>query len=125
MVPAKVAHLRDARMLRMKPDLYTKAVLTGILILLALIAFKMPRHSDNSALNTQSIQVPVADQSKIPLNNDPFAHIRPSADNGGLYFFDTKTGEIYYYHIFTNTSGVDLSWKYRLVEPGKPLVKEK
>jgi hypothetical protein len=65
----------------MKPDLYTKAVLTVIALLLAVIAYKVVTRRE-PALSAQPA---------------PFAGVEFTRGEGILTFFDTRTGEIWDY----------------------------
>jgi hypothetical protein len=67
---------RGDTLLRMKPDLYTKAVLTVIALLLLLIACNQYVHPATTA-NAQG----------------PFAGVQYS----NLEFFDTRTGDLWVY----------------------------
>jgi hypothetical protein len=87
----------------MKPDVYTKAVLTVIALLLAVIAFK-PLISPETTASAQG----------------QFAGVQ---FNGGLAsddigFFDPRSGEIWGY------SGGELWSKRRLTKLGQPLAVE-
>jgi hypothetical protein len=68
----------------MKPDLYTKAVLTVIALLLAVIAYKAVIRRE-PALSAQPA---------------PFAGVEFTRGNGILTFFDTRTGEIWDYDTY-------------------------
>jgi hypothetical protein len=82
----------------MKPDIYTKAVLTVIAIMLAVIACK-PLISPDTTASAQG----------------SFAGIQYA---GGGQFFDTRTGEIWVY------TAEQLIVKQRLAKLGQPLVRE-
>jgi len=66
----------------MKPDLYTKAVLTVIAIILIVIACKTVIGPDATA-SAQSA---------------PFAGVQYATLGGYHSFFDTRTGEVYSYY---------------------------
>jgi hypothetical protein len=83
----------------MKPDLYTKAVLSVIALLLLLLAC-------NRYVNPESKARAAG----------PFAQLQFTYSQGTYAFFDTNTGEIWQY---TNTGEVYA--KARLTKPGEPL----
>lgn len=87
-------------MLRMKPDLYTKAVLTGILIFLAVIAFKLSVNPSSMARSNQVAPVTAANPiaSPIPVDAEgPFARVQFSGDSTHFTLFDSRTGDILEY----------------------------
>ena len=91
----------------MRIDPYTKAVLTVIALLLAVIAFKEYINPDSTA-HAQGAFAGV--QYSGPIQS----------------FFDTRTGEVYEYRGDGGlASGSQLTRQYRLVKLGQPLVKEK
>jgi hypothetical protein len=85
----------------MRTDTYTKAVLTVIALLLALIACDKYVNPESKARA-----------------EGPFAGLQFSASGAWINLFDTRTGEIWEYN------GHDLGIKYRLTKPGQPLVVE-
>jgi hypothetical protein len=90
---------------RVKPDLYTKTVLTVIALLLLLIACN------------QYVSPATTASAQGPLAGTQFAM-------GPLFyltFTDPRTGEIWVY----DSDGGGLHSKYRMVKLGQPLVKEK
>jgi hypothetical protein len=101
----------------MRSDLYTKAALTAIVILLAVIALKLPitQPQVNPKAETDT-------QTALP-SGLQFAY----AGNDHYAFFDSRTGEIWEYVGFSSRdySGNDqLVYKYHLVSLGKPLTEE-
>jgi len=90
----------------MKPDLYTKAVLTVIALMLILIAC----NQYVSPAVTASAQA-------------PFAGAQFSASDSGFRIFDTRTGEIWYYDTYNFQQG-KLTRKLRLTKLGQPPVLE-
>ena len=94
----------------MKPDIYTKAVLTVIAIMVTVIAGK-PLVSPDTTASAQSAQ---------------FAGIQFGSAVGVLYFFDSHSGEIWAYNGYTGVSETGkLDEKYRLTKLGQPLTVEK
>jgi hypothetical protein len=87
----------------MRIDLYTKAVLTVIALLLAAIVFKQ-----------------YISPNAVALAQGPFAGVQYSSDRGGPTFFDTRTGEVWAYYIEGTVRN-----KYRVSKLGQPLVIEK
>jgi hypothetical protein len=83
----------------MKPDLYTKAVLTVIALALMLIACNQYAHPSVTARA-----------------EGPFAGVQFSSDHGPA-FFDTRTGEVSLYDW-----GGALGAKLRLTTPGGSLL---
>jgi hypothetical protein len=65
----------------MKPDTYTKAVLTVVAIMLSLLAVK-PLISPDTTAQAQGT---------------PFAGVQFVVDRGDLEFFDPRTGEVWEY----------------------------
>jgi hypothetical protein len=92
----------------MKPDLYTKIVLTVIALMLTVIAFKTALGRETTA----SAQ-------------GAFAGVQSGANKE---FFDTGTGELFSYGVTYDDHGVahegQLTQKARLVKLGDPLVIE-
>ena len=88
----------------MKPDFYTKSVLTVIAIMLTVIACKTVINPDATA-SAQSA---------------PFAGVQYASSNGYPYFFDTRTGEIYSYQTFDGK----LFTRFRLTKLGQALTVE-
>jgi hypothetical protein len=92
----------------MKPDLYTKAVLTVIAVMLTVIACKAVIGWETTA----SAQ-------------GDFAGVQSGASNT---FFDSGTGELFSYGVTYDDHGVahegQLTQKARLVKLGQPLVIE-
>jgi len=64
----------------MKPDIYTKAVLTIIAIMLTVIVCK-----------------PIISPDTTARADGPFSEVEFGVLNGVLVFFDTRTGDIYNY----------------------------
>ena len=89
---------------RMKPDFYTKAVLTVIAFLLLLIACNQ-YVSPHSAVQAAG----------------PFAHVQFTPDTGTLIFFDTNTGQIWHYNGVNRERVVG---SQRLAQLGQPLIVE-
>jgi hypothetical protein len=87
----------------MRIDWYTKGVLTVIAVLLAMIVAKQYVSPDT-----------------VVRADGPFAGVEFTGLNGGVSFFDTKTGEIVEYVDAGNAFN-----KLRLTKLGAPLVKEK
>lgn len=90
----------------MKPDLYTKVVLTVIAIMLSVIACK-PLVSPDTSASAQSA---------------PFAGVQYAPDGDRPTFFDPRTGEIWKYH--SSGSGGELLSKMKVSRLGEPLVVE-
>jgi hypothetical protein len=90
----------------MRIDLYTRAVLTAIALLLAVIAVR-PYVSPETTAFAQGTFAGVQ-----------FVDI-VDADSGSGTFFDTRSGEIWVY------SGGGIRHKFRLTKLGQPIVKEK
>jgi hypothetical protein len=89
----------------MKPDLYTKAVLTVIALALGMIACDRYVHPNTSAAA-----------------QGPFAGVQTM---GFTDFFDTRTGEIYVYETRKGDgTSAPLPAKLRLTRLGEPLVDE-
>ncbi|MGB8260964.1 MAG: hypothetical protein WCE75_11460 [Terracidiphilus sp.] len=65
----------------MKPDLYTKAVLTVIAFMLVLIGCR------------DYVNPPTTVKAE-----GPFAGVQFSTSQGEDYFFDTRTGDVWQYH---------------------------
>ena len=92
----------------MKPDLYTKAVLTVIAFMLVMIG--CPEYvSPSTAVKAEG----------------PFANVTFSVYEGTYSFFDSRTGEIWEYggRFSSHPGAVDS--KFRLSQLGQPLTKEK
>ena len=114
---------RAGKIRRMKPDLYTKAVLTVIAIILLGIAYQqnlsLTRAKINQepklSMNTESVQTTSSER--------PFAAVQYIANGTSVSFFDTRTGEIWDYGSMSSWDDVGL--KRRLVKLGQPLVREK
>jgi hypothetical protein len=85
----------------MRIDLYTKAVLTVIALLLAAIVFKQYFSPD-----------------AVALAQGQFAGVQFTAERGSYSFFDTRTGEVFRYY------GAVIE-KHRLTKLGQPLVEVK
>ena len=98
----------------MKTDLYTKAILTTIAVMLAVIACK-PLAGPDTTVSAQSAT---------------FAGVQGVGGLSGLSFFDTRTGEIFIYSEGTVhpdgslTGAGSLSEKFRLTKLGQPLAVE-
>jgi hypothetical protein len=95
----------------MRPDIYTKALLTVIAVMLAAMLSK-----------------PYIDKPEPVAKPEParFAAVQFVYLGGAPYFFDTRTGEVWGYNT-TQGYGIpdgSLTAKYRLVKLGQPLVKE-
>jgi hypothetical protein len=89
----------------MKPDLYTKAVLTVIAFMLVMIGCRQ-YVSPVTAVHAEG----------------PFAGVQTT---GSLDFFDTRTGEVYSYSGRTNDGkSVPLLVKFRVTKLGEPVVVE-
>ena len=88
----------------MKPDLYTRIVLTVIALALVLIACNQYVHPAST----------VAAQGQ-------FAGLTFTVDRGGPVFFDTRTGEVWSYYSPTSMKGATLEYKVRLEKLGQPL----
>ena len=86
----------------MKTDLYTKAVLTVIALMLAVIACN------------QYINPRVTAQAQA---QSGFSSVQFSYD-GGMYFFDSRTGEVWFYGTSAQARPV---FKGRLVKLGELL----
>ena len=88
----------------MKPDLYTKAVLTVVAIMLAVIVFRLP----NGEVTVKA-QAPTG--------------LQFSYTPEGPAFFDPATGDIWRYTDTqrANDNGGELIRHYRLIQPGQPL----
>jgi hypothetical protein len=86
----------------MKPDLYTKAVLTIIMVLLAVIAC----NHYVSPTTTASAE-------------GPFAGVQSNINGYSFGFLDSRTGEIFLY----NAEG-KMEEKFRLTKLGQPLSSE-
>ena len=86
----------------MKPDLYTKALLTVIAIMLSVIALR-PMVSPEATAQAQG----------------SFAGLIPA---GPYAFFDTRTGDLwdYTYHGENTAKQLDV-WHYKMTRPGAPL----
>ena len=89
----------------MRTDKYTKAVLTVIALLLAVIAGK-------------TVISPEATASA----QGAFAGVQYT--NGGLSFFDSRTGEVWEYNYQSPAQGVQFMRKFRLTKLGQPLAVE-
>jgi len=87
----------------MKPDLYTKAVLTVIAVMLAVIAFRTVINPEMTASAQEA-----------------FGGVQFSGANGGHAFFDTRTGEVFQYAF---PSG-KLIYRQKLTKLGQDLTKE-
>ena len=86
----------------MRIDFYTKAVLTVIAGLLAMVAFR-PWVSPDAVAHAQG----------------SLSELQFAATPVGYSFFDARTGDLWEY------SGTGIHAKFRLTKPGMPLVKEK
>jgi hypothetical protein len=95
-------------MLRMKPDLYTKAVLTVIAFMLVMIGCRQ--------YASPTIAVKAGSQ---------FANLVFSANNSGYSFFDLQTGEIWEYQGPRGLAPGRLDGKLKLSQIGQPLIREK
>jgi hypothetical protein len=89
----------------MKPDLYTKIVLTVIAFMLTIIACNR--------------YVSPATTARA---EGPFAGVQFSVGDG-FYFFDGRTGQVWHYATMVSPGKVLAS--YRLTQLGQPLVKER
>jgi uncharacterized membrane protein len=90
----------------MRPDIYTKAVLTVIAVMLSVIALK-PLISPDTTAQAQGGR---------------FAGIQAMApSNISLSFFDPKTGEVWKYDDGANAFG-KFAYKYQLGKLGDDLV---
>jgi hypothetical protein len=92
----------------MKPDIYTKAVLTVIAVALAVIACN------------QAVRPSATVQAQVP--PAPFAGVLYSTDGSRPTFFDQRTGEIWEYHDYS--VGAKVATKYRISKLGQPLTVE-
>jgi hypothetical protein len=88
----------------MKPDIYTKGVLTAIVILLAVIAAK-PIFQPDATVSAQS-----------PFSGIQFSYF-DSRGEEYWRFFDTRTGELWVYG-YANLKPLSM---YRLRKLGEPL----
>jgi hypothetical protein len=87
----------------MKLDLYTKAILTVIALMLVVIACKTVIAPETTA----SAQ-------------GPFAGVQFTSDTGQMFFFDTRTGEGWEYNY---KGGRPEVWdKWRVTKLGQPIV---
>jgi hypothetical protein len=86
----------------MRIDLYTKGVLTVIAVLLAVIAFR-PYVSPDAVVQAQGL----------------FAGVQFTGFNGGAYFFDTRTGDVW------NSTVNQKPQHYRLTKLDAPMVETK
>jgi hypothetical protein len=102
-VSASDAALARGTLLRMKPDLYTKVVLTIIALALVLIACN---HYSQPAVTAQA--------------EGPFAGVQFSGDSRGFVLFDSRTGDIwqYYSNVGMGTPSMDHT---RISGPGVPV----
>jgi hypothetical protein len=94
----------------MKPDLYTKAVLTVVAAMLVVIGYKSIVKPETTAYAAET-----------------FAGLQFSVDSGhGYSFFDPRTGEIssYTWRPSEGTNKAALAWQYRLTKIGDPLTVE-
>jgi hypothetical protein len=93
----------------MKPDLYTKAVLAVIALMLAVIACK-----------------PLINPETTASAQGPFAGVQFTSDRGASgAFFDTRTGELWLYDVgYQKEFGGKMFRKFRLTKLGQPLTKE-
>jgi len=93
----------------MKPDLYTKIVLSVIAVMLVVIGCK-PTINPQTAVKAEG----------------QFAGVQLSATPALLIFFDSRTGEIHEYNQPSPDSSVGgkLYSKGRLTKLGEPLAKE-
>jgi hypothetical protein len=89
----------------MRPDIYTKAVLTVIAIMLTVIACK-PLFSPDTIASAQSAT---------------FGAVQQTGTGCHPSFFDTRTGEFWQYHVCGGASGIE---RYRLTKLGQPIIKE-
>ena len=83
----------------MRIDLYTKAILTIIALLLAVIALK-PLFQPQPAMAQGN-----------------FSSVQFSSSPGGLKFFDTRTGEIWLYQ----ENGGQMYQHFKITQLGKPV----
>jgi hypothetical protein len=88
----------------MRTDLYTKTILTIIALLLAVIVLK-------------PFVTPSIANAQTSLNG-----IQVSFGGTGLWFFDTKTGDIWVYSMQDLS---DVTHVGKIVELGKPIVTDK
>lgn len=88
----------------MRPDIYTKAVLTVIAVMLTVIAVK-PLISPDTTASAQSGQ---------------FVGVQ----YGNLDFFDSRTGEVFSYSHKEIGKPLQLQYKWRVVKLGQPLINE-
>jgi len=99
----------------MKPDLYTKAVLTVIALMLTVIACK-------------TVITPTTTASA----QGPFAGVQFVVDRGGFEFFDQRTGEVWEYFGSdgrlqsggTSFKTGQLARTLKLTKPGQPMTVE-
>jgi hypothetical protein len=110
-------------MLRMKQDIYTKAVLTVIAFMLMVIAYQLNISLKSPTLNQEQKASLNTETPKIASNEAPFAAVQYVGNGGSVSFFDTRTGEIWDYGSMSSWDDVGL--KRRLVKLGQPLVREK
>jgi hypothetical protein len=93
----------------MKPDLYTKAVLTVIAFMLVMIGCR------------QYISPTTTVKAERAFSNLSF-----SANNGPYIFFDTRTGELWEYTGLDSGSGAGvLRAKFKMAQIGQRLIREK
>ena len=85
----------------MKPDLYTKAILTIIAILLAVIVCNQ-----------------YISPARIASAQETFADVQFTGDGLERNFFDAKTGDLYWYR------GENLTQHRKLVKLGQPLAEK-
>ncbi len=107
-MPVRMTFSGRAIVFSIKPDLYTKAVLTVIPFMLVMIGC---HQYVSPATNVKA--------------EGQFANLQLTIDEGGGYyhFFDTRTGEIWEYHLWNSGRSQELG-KYKLVQLGQPLIKE-
>ncbi len=104
-MPAAMEFPHNATISRMKPDLYTKAVLTGILIFLAVIAFKLSGNPSSATRSNQVAPVTAANPiaSPIPVAAEgAFAGLQFTGEAGNFSLFDPRTGDIWTYRYASN-----------------------
>jgi hypothetical protein len=94
----------------MKPDIYTKAVLTVIALMLIIIACKT-----------------IITPDTIARAQGPFEGVQCSG-SGAPFFLDSRTGELWEYDLYHNLPGDQrfgtVSRKFRLTKLGEPLTLE-
>jgi hypothetical protein len=107
----------------MKTDLYTKAVLTGILIFLAVIAFKLSVNPISTARSNQVAPVTAANPIASPIPVDAegqFAGMQFNGNSEGFTPFDSRTGDIWTYLSYLSTASGPAVKHTKISAPGVP-----